>query len=87
MSLPEVTITVGQVVESTIIYGFVHTFWMCTKWGLRHLESDTGRIIDQHVKAGHHARLQYCFEGTCKKLGVSLTPGTELDSLHQVEQE
>lgn len=68
MSIPEVTITVGQVIESTIIYGFVHTFWMCTKWGLRHLETDTGQIIDAHVKNKHKTRLVRCLEGNCIRL-------------------
>lgn len=79
MSFPEITITVGQVIESTIIYGFVHTFWTCLKWGMRHLETDAGQIIDTHVKEGHHNRLQYCFEGGCARLGI------ELNSPHQAE--
>lgn len=68
MSFPEITISVGQVIESTIIYGFVHTFWMCLKWGFRYLETDTGQIINSHVKNKHKARLVRCLEGNCTRL-------------------
>lgn len=71
MSLPEITITTGQVIESTIMFGIIHAIWACIKWGLKHLETDTGRIIDKHVKDGHHQRLTHCFEAGCIKLRIA----------------
>jgi hypothetical protein len=80
MSLPDITITAASVIESTIIYGFVHTFWMIIKWCLKYLSTDAGRIIDTHVKDGHHTRLEHCVEGACVRLE------TALDSLHRASQ-
>lgn len=86
MSLPEITITTGQVIESTIIYGCVHTIWTCIKWGIKHLETDTGRIINRHVKDGHHKRLTRCFEASCIKLRtVSGSPHQEAPQLEPAE--
>lgn len=83
--MTDIHITTGAVITSTVIYGIVHAIWTGLKWGLRHLESDTGRIIEVHVKDGHHKRLTHCFEGGCARLGIGLDYPHRVDS-QQLEQ-
>lgn len=79
MILANISITTAGIIESTIIYGIVHTIWMFINKALKHLETDAGQIITIHVKDGHHARLSKCIKEGCIRFGI------ELDSPHQEE--
>lgn len=73
------SITLAEIVTSTILFGCVHAIWTTIKWGLRQLKTDTGRVIHKHVSDGHHARLTRCYVGACAKFR------TGLDSLRSEE--
>lgn len=72
-----VHITIADIITSFILYGIVHAAWSGVKWCLQQLETETGRIIDLHVKDRHTGPFKRCFKGSCA------TPGTGIDSLHQ----
>lgn len=63
-----INITVAEIITSVILYGLVHGIWTGIKWGLKHLETEAGQIIEVHVKNGHSARLKHCTEDGCIKL-------------------
>jgi hypothetical protein len=73
-------ITIRLIIESTILYGIVHGNWKLIKWSIKYLQTDSVKIINQHVKDGHNSRLKHCVKNSCFILG------TALDSSHQVKQ-
>lgn len=75
MIFAAINITATGVIESSIVYGIVHAIWTCIKWGFKHLETESGRIIQAHVKNGHKARFKHCFEDDC---AIQPALGTEL---------
>lgn len=82
--MSDINITTGAVITSTVIYGIVHAIWSGIKWGLRHLQTDTGQIINKHVKDGHHVRLTKCYQDACAKLGTGPNYPHQVES--QLEQ-
>jgi hypothetical protein len=54
-------LTANEIATATILYGIVHGIWMI----IRHLETQTGRIIKAHVKNGHRSRFEQCGEESC----------------------
>lgn len=65
-------ITLAEVVTTTVMFGIVHGIWTTVKWGLRQLKTDTGKIIDKHVKEGHKNPLKHCFVKDCIRLGTAV---------------
>jgi hypothetical protein len=67
-----INITPAGVVESTIMYGVVHTFWMLIKklggFTYKEVRIERNKIIGHHVKAGHKSRLKHCPDLICLKL-------------------
>lgn len=80
MIFADINITGTGVVESTIVYGIVHSIWTGIKWGLKHLETEAGQVIHAHVKNNHRVRFKHCFEDSCA------IPGTAPDLIRQAEQ-
>lgn len=80
MTISDISITAGGVIESTIIYGIVHGIWVIIKWLIKQVEHKTAEEIRAHVKNGHNTRFKYCLEGSCAKLQ------TGIDSLRLLGQ-
>lgn len=65
-------ITPLNVLESTLMYGIVHSIWKILKYLFNKAEKETraerNRIIQRHVKAGHKGRLKECLDEACLSL-------------------
>lgn len=65
-------ITFDGIIAGITMYGICHGAWSLIKYLYRQLQTETGRIIHTHVKAGHIHRLKHCTIGNCAKLEMSL---------------
>lgn len=69
-------ITTTGIVESTIIFGIVHTIWLVIKYVAKvvwklvvdEVRRERNRIIKHHVKAGHDSPLKHCMDVACASL-------------------
>lgn len=79
-------ITPLGVIESTLMYGIVHTIWKIIKYFANRLERETraerNRIIQWHVKGGHNGRLKSCTDPQCLRLRTPEFESVQAEHYH-----